>query len=113
VADKLSAVEQLKKLDAERAKILETAKTEALAKATEAIEELNALGFHYSISEGARSARQPRAGGTTAKRQPSGAACPICGFKTEPPHDRRTHRTQEPKRAFNDAELKEKGLVKV
>ena len=38
VAEKVSAVQQLKALDEQRAKILETAKTDALAKANEAVE---------------------------------------------------------------------------
>ena len=51
VAEKVSAVQQLKALDEQRAKILETAKTDALAKANEAVEELNALGFKYALTD--------------------------------------------------------------
>jgi ribosomal protein L29 len=40
-------------------------------------------------------------------------SCDLCGFRTEPIHDKRAHRHQEPKKSFSDAELKEKGLKKV
>jgi hypothetical protein len=41
-----SAIQRIKELDAERANILAQAKEEALGKANQAIEELNALGFN-------------------------------------------------------------------
>ena len=50
---KESAVDRIKKLDAERAKIFEEAKNEALTKAREGVEELNSLGFHYALTDGA------------------------------------------------------------
>jgi hypothetical protein len=50
VAEKLSIIEQLKKLDNERAKLIETAKAEALAKAEE-VNELTALAFEYEFTE--------------------------------------------------------------
>ena len=48
MADKPSTLQQIKKLDEERAKILESAKTDALTRAEEAINELTALGFDYA-----------------------------------------------------------------
>lgn len=50
--EKQSALEKIKKLDAERAKIIEDAKAEALTKAQEAVDELNSLGFVYVLSDG-------------------------------------------------------------
>lgn len=47
-----SVVQQLKRLDEQRSKLLETAKASALAKAKEAVEELNALGYKYRLAEG-------------------------------------------------------------
>ena len=54
-------LDQLKALDEQRAKLLEGAKNAALEKAKEAIEELNALGFHYRLAEGPALARVLRA----------------------------------------------------
>ena len=45
VAEKPTTLQQLKKLDEERTKLLEGAKADALARAEEAINELTALGF--------------------------------------------------------------------
>ena len=91
--------------------ILETAKTDALAKANEAVEGLNALGFKYALTD---LTPKPKAKATTTgnKREPSGNECGYCHFKTVPPHDKRSHRTQKKKRPFTDAELKELGMVK-
>ena len=111
VAEKVSAVQQLKALDEQRAKILETAKTDALAKANEAVEELNALGFQVRAHRPHAEA-EAKATTTGNKREPSGNECGYCHFKTIPPHDKRSHRTQTKKRPFTDAELKELGMVK-
>ena len=48
-----TVLEKLKALDAQRAQLLEGAKKEALDKAEKAVAELNDLGFHYSLVEGA------------------------------------------------------------
>ena len=112
MAKAASVLERLKELDIEREKLMSEAKNEALAAATAAVEELNALGFTYRLVEGGRAnstAPSSRTGTRTVKDE----ACPICNFKTSPPHDRRSHRTQEPKQPFTDAELKAKRLTKV
>jgi hypothetical protein len=108
-------LDQLKALDEQRAKLLEGAKNSALEKANEAIEELNALGFHYRLAEGPALARVLRAKteGETPNRKPKDADCPICNFRTNPPHDRRSHRNQERKKPFTTKELEERGLVRV
>ena len=49
-----SAIQRIKELDSERANILAQAKEEALVKANQAIEELNALGFSYQLTNGAQ-----------------------------------------------------------
>ena len=51
MAEKPTVLQQIKKLDEERAKILEGAKNDALARAQEAINELTALGFDYELAE--------------------------------------------------------------
>ena len=57
-----TVLEKLKALDAQRATLLDGAKKEALDNAEKAVAELNELGFHYTLTEGASapSARQER-----------------------------------------------------
>jgi hypothetical protein len=112
-----SVLEKLKALDAQRAQLLDDAKKEALDNAERAVAELNELGFHYTLTEGALAAlpaRAPRKGASQApKRQPRDLPCPICHYKTSPHHDGRMHRSQKTKKPFTVEELMEKGLTKV
>ena len=109
-----SAIEKIRKLREEEAKLVETAKAEALAKTKEGIEELNALGFSYELTEPG-AAKAPRKPGTkkAIDHSPKDAACPICNFSTDKPHDRRSHKKQVEKRPFTDAELASMGMKKV
>jgi hypothetical protein len=113
----MSILDKLKALDDERAKLLEDAKKEALEKAHKAIADLNELGFNYRLVEGSgtSTARRPRnrSEGEGPKRQARDIPCPICQFKTNPHHDARAHRSQQPKRPFTEQELADKGLAKV
>ena len=112
VAEKPTTLQQLKKLDEERTKLLEGAKADALARAEEAINELTALGFDYELVEPARAtARKPRNArkASTPDHHPRGM-CPICGCATNPPHDKRSHKSQTKKKPFTDAELAAKGM---
>jgi hypothetical protein len=113
MAEKLSAILQIKKLREEQEKLMETAKAEALAKVNEGIEELNILGFNYELVEPG-AAKAPRKAGTrkTIDHTPKGA-CPICTWATTPPHDKRSHRAQAVKKPFTDEELKKLNMVKV
>jgi hypothetical protein len=115
-----TVLEKLKALDAQRAQLLEGAKKEALDNAEKAVAELNELGFHYSLTEGASAStstpRAPRKATSKAqapKRQARDLPCPICEFKTSPHHDGRMHRSQKSKRAFTVEELMEKHLARV
>jgi hypothetical protein len=112
-----SILEKLKALDAQRAQLLEGAKKEALDNAERAVAELNELGFHYILTEGASSAspaRAPRKASTQApKRQARDVPCPVCHFKTTPHHDGRMHRSQKSKKPFTVEELMERHLAKV
>jgi hypothetical protein len=47
-----SAIQRIKELDDERAKIFGQAKEEALQRATQAVADLNALGLNYRLSIG-------------------------------------------------------------
>ena len=87
VAKEPTTIEKIKKLDDERAKLLESAKADALARAEEAINELTALGFDYELVEpGRATARKPRTArkGSAPDHHPKGT-CPICEFSTKPP----------------------------
>jgi hypothetical protein len=115
-----SVLEKLKALDAQRAQLLEGAKKEALDNAERAVAELNELGFHYTLTEGAstpsRTPRAPRKAASKteiSKRQARDVPCPICHFKTTPHHDGRMHRSQKTKKPFTVEELMEKHLAKV
>ena len=113
-----TVLEKLKALDAQRAQLLEGAKKEALDNAEKAVAELNELGFHYTLTEGASTSsaapRAPRKAAAQApKRQPRDLPCPICEFKTTPHHDGRMHRSQKTKKPFSVEELREKHLAKV
>lgn len=92
-----TAVEKLKKLEAEAKELRATAKKEALANAKSAIAELNSLGFNYQLVEasvgggGVPSRFKAKAKGKkaiTRKRDPN-KPCPVCG---ELGHDGRFHR---------------------
>jgi hypothetical protein len=111
-----TVLEKLKALDAQRAQLLDDAKKEALDNAERAVADLNELGFHYSLVEGASTspARASRkAGADPSKRQARDLPCPICHFKTTPHHDGRMHRSQKAKKPFTVEELMEKHLAKV
>jgi hypothetical protein len=114
-----TVLEKLKALDAQRATLLEDAKKEALDNAEKAVAELNELGFHYNLTEGATSAstqsapRKATSKAQAPKRQARDLPCPICHFKTTPHHDGRMHRSQKTKKPFTVEELMEKGLTKV
>lgn len=102
-----SAVEQIKKLDEQRRKLIDQAKHEALALAQEAVDALNELGYSYRLSS--RGEGRGRKGARAMKDD----NCPVCGFKTSPLHDGRRHRGQgDRKRPFSAAELGEMGYSK-
>jgi hypothetical protein len=112
MAEKQTTLQQLKKLDEERTKLLEGAQADALARAEEAIKELTALGFDYELVEPARAtARKSRTAhkASAPDHHPRGM-CPICGWATNPAHDKRSHKSQTKKKPFTDAELAAKGM---
>jgi hypothetical protein len=105
-------IARIKELDAERTKLIEDAKKEALGRAQQAVSDLNALGFSYSltqVSAGRKPAGRKGLGGIGTEKP-----CPICGFRTSPPHDARRHRfSKAKKRAFTASELASLGMKKV
>jgi hypothetical protein len=113
-----TVLEKLKALDAQRAQLLDDAKKEALDNAEKAVAELNELGFHYTLTEGAtaspaRAPRNPSSQAQATKRQARDLPCPIRHFKTMPHHDGRMHRAQKSKKPFTVEELMERHLAKV
>ena len=107
-----SPINRIKELDKERARLLDTAKKEALTRAEHAISELNALGFGYRLVDGVARGRPAKSG--RGGRKLRAKVCPLCKFETKPPHDRRAHRFSAAKRRpFTAAELKEKGYARV
>ena len=113
-----TVLEKLKELDAQRDQLLSDAMQDALTRAEEAVSELNALGFHYYLGEGearptpARRSKQPVAN-KPVRHVPKDAPCPICNFRTDRPHDRRSHRMQKRKRPFNVKELEAMGMTRL
>jgi hypothetical protein len=101
-----NTLDQIKTLDGQRAKLLDGAKVEAMDTVQKALAELNALGFQFVVSEGSKGARR-------SVRERSNEPCPICKFKTSPPHDGRRHRAQGmKKKAFTNQELTQIGLTR-
>ncbi|MGI9570251.1 MAG: hypothetical protein ACR2PH_11055 [Desulfobulbia bacterium] len=126
---RLSALDQIKKLDLQKAALMETVRKEALSEVQELIKTLNSLGNNFELVEkGTKpstvnqakplkkktSVRKStrRKGSRVGTRKPADIACPICLFKTTPPHDRRSHRSQSSKKAFSQKELLTRGLRK-
>ena len=110
MAKEPTAIERIKQLDEERTRLLDHARKEALDKAGRAVDELNALGFQYRLVEsGSRASDRGSRKGT---RRVKDAPCPICNFKTMPPHDGRAHRSQNPKKPFTAEELSSRGFRK-
>ncbi len=104
-----TALDQIKKLDDQRNKLLDGARHEALARAQEAIDDLNTLGFNYVVVEEVTRSK----GARKSVREKKDAPCPICNFKTNPPHDGRRHRSQGNKKsAFSNQELAGMGYSK-
>jgi hypothetical protein len=102
----LSILDQIKKLDEQKAQLLESAKTEALAKAEAAVKELTELGFSYRLTEGEKETKRKTRSRNT---DPNKKYCKICDMKG---HDGRAHRNQDDKKKkFTAAELKDLELA--
>jgi hypothetical protein len=101
-------ITRIKELEAEKSKLIESAKSEALARAKQAVADLNELGFRYSLTQGEGKGRKGE------RKIQAEKPCSICGFQTNPRHDARKHRSQgKRKRAFTSKELSDFGLRKV
>jgi len=103
--------QEMRQLEARLAELKGKAKSAALEKAQAAVDELNQLGFSYRLVEGGAAATK-QASGRQGTRKVQDRECPICQFKTEPLHDKRAHRNQNPKRPFTDEELQARNMRK-
>ena len=110
--EKLSVLEKVRSLREQSDELQASVKIDALAVANKAVSVLNELGFRYRLVEG-RKANFTRSRGKGVTIQMRDFPCPICHFKTVPPHDGRLHRSQNPKKPLTTAELKERHLSKV
>jgi hypothetical protein len=109
-----SAIEEIKELKARLESMAEHAKAEALAKANEAIGVLRELGIdNDAILKELGFMGQTKDQEGRVKRPPKDEPCQVCNFKTDPPHNGRSHRGQAKKRPFTAEELAEKRLTKV
>jgi site-specific DNA-cytosine methylase len=118
-------MDRLKKLDEQQAKIeqeRQELQTQAHDEARQAVEaalaELNGLGYTYRLVEGAATksigkAKTAKASGSTSGKgvMASDKVCPICNFRTDPPHDGRRHKGKQ-RRPFTAEELASEGLTK-
>jgi hypothetical protein len=110
-----SAIEEMKELKAQIESKTEQVKAKALDKASEAIGFLRELGLDNDTIlkelgfRGRAESKESRKGRPPNKDEP----CPICNFRTDPPHDGRSHRGQSKKRPLTAEELEKKGLTKV
>lgn len=112
--------QKAKKLMEEAQGLFEEAKNEQLDIINAAIAELKDLGYSYSLTEAHQTPKsapkQPKAAKATAKAAPGPSAnydesktCQYCnGMKS---HDGRAHRNQDPKKAFTQQELSDRGLL--
>jgi hypothetical protein len=105
-----SILERIQDLERQKQALLSDAKKEALAKVEAAVAELNALGFNYVLSEAPGTSSSGNRVGTRGR---TNRPCPICKFKTAPPHDGRRHRSQGGnKKPFTVGELQKLGYEK-
>jgi hypothetical protein len=110
-----TAIEEIKELKAQLESKTEKAKAEAIDIASDAIGFLRELGLDNDTIlkelgfRGRTKDRVSRESAPPNKEEP----CPICNFRTDPPHDGRSHRGQTKKRPLTAEELEKKGLTKV
>jgi hypothetical protein len=109
-----SEIEEIKELKALLESKTEQAKTEALGKASEAISFLRDLGMdNDTILKDLGFRGRAKTQESREARPPKDEPCSICNYRTDPPHDGRSHRGQTKKRPLTAEELEQKGLTKV
>jgi hypothetical protein len=109
-----SVIEEFQELKARVESLTAQVKSEALHKANEAIGVLRELGIGNdailrALDFEGRAKTQASGKGRPPKNEP----CPICNFRTDPPHDGRSHRGQTKKKPLSAEELEQKEMSKV
>jgi hypothetical protein len=109
-----SVIEEVKELKARVESLTAQAKAEALDEANGAIGFLRELGIDddailKELGFRGRAKTQESGKGRPPKDEP----CPICNFRTDPPHDGRSHRGQAKKKPLSAEELEQKEMTKV
>ena len=105
-----SPMDELKHLDKRREELLGEVRGSAESNLRKALRDFNdlGLGMTYKLRVSGRGSGRRGTRQVNANR-----ACPICGFRTVPPHDARAHRSQgDKKKAFTADELSAKGMQK-
>ena len=75
-----TAIQRIQELDRERTALFEQAKEEALRRANQAVEDLNALGLNYRLVEGAAPA-----GNKSAVKKPQETGRAVTEKRVAPP----------------------------
>ncbi len=83
----------------------------ALRQANDAITVLNELGYRYRLVQD--QSNDAETNSNLSRKPRADQDCPVCGYQTDPPHDRRSHRSQTIKAPFTEAELVAKGLKRL
>lgn len=105
----MNARDELAQIEKRREELMSGLRGSAEGDLRKALRDFNdlGLGVTYELRATGRASRRG-----TRQVDPE-RACPICGFKTIPPHDARAHRAQgDKKKAFTAEELTTKGLRK-
>ena len=95
-------VNEIEQLDKRRAELIQQ-----LQKAADSVNAQLSKWLPVSITEMPRKAKE------SYQRARKDAPCSVCGFKTEPPHDARSHGQQNPKGPFTASELADRKLERV
>ena len=113
-ARRLSPAEELERLEKRREQLRAELRSDAEAKLKESVANFNKLdlGVSYGLHQIIAGGRGKTASKKGARTVNAERACPICGFRTVPPHDGRTHRAQKQKRPFTASELSAIGMKK-
>ena len=105
-----SPMDELKQLDKRREELMGEVRGSAETNLRKALRDYNdlGLGITYELRAAGRGVSRRGTRQINVNRP-----CPICGFKTVPPHDARAHRSQgDKKKAFTADELSAKGMQK-
>ena len=105
-----SPIDELKLLDKRRGELMGQLRGSAEGDLRKALKDFNDLGVGvtYELRAAGRGGSRRGTRSVNANRP-----CPICGFRTVPPHDARAHRAQgDKKKAFTAEELSAKGMQK-